>query len=60
MLLPTVIFFLFTLLATAGAYLVTAHHRGRRTGLGVAAASLLFFAILAAGLIALLRSGGAL
>jgi hypothetical protein len=58
--LPTVIFLLFALLATAGAYLVAAHHRGRRAGFGVAAASLLFFAILAAGLIALLRSGGVL
>jgi hypothetical protein len=60
MLLPTVIFLLFTLLSTAGAYLVTAHHRGRLAALGVAAVSLLFFAILAAGLIALLRGGGAL
>jgi hypothetical protein len=60
MLLPTVIFLLFTALATAGAYLVTAHHRSRRAALGVAAASLLFFIILAAGLFALMRSGGVL
>jgi hypothetical protein len=60
MLLPTVIFLLFTLLATIGAYLVTTYHRGRGAGAAVAAASLLFFAALAAGLLALLRSGGAL
>jgi hypothetical protein len=60
MILPGVIFVLFTVLATLGAYLITAHHRGWRAGLAVAAASLLFFAALAIGLVVLLRSGGAL
>jgi hypothetical protein len=60
MLLPTVIFLLFTVISTGGAYLITAHVRSRRAGFAAAAATLLFFVALAAGLLALLRSGGAL
>lgn len=60
MILPSVIFLLFALIATVGAFLLTAHHRGWRSGVAVATVSLLFFAALAVGLVALLRSGGAL
>jgi hypothetical protein len=59
MLLPTVIFLVFALLAAAGAYLGGTRYRGQRTGLAAALAALVFFAALYAGLIALLRSGGA-
>ena len=58
MLMPTVIFLLYALLASAGAYLAVSRHRSRRAGLGVALATLVFFAALFAGVLALLRSGG--
>jgi len=60
MLMPTVIFFAFTALATAGSYLIISHFRSRRAGVGAAVATLLFFAALFAGLIMLMRGGGVL
>ena len=41
--LATVIFLAFALLATAGVYQVTAHFRGHRFAVALAAVSLLFF-----------------
>jgi len=58
MLLPTLLFALFTLLSGAGAYLILAHHRGRRAGWTGAVLTLLFFAALYAGLIVLFHEGG--
>ncbi|HYO15703.1 MAG TPA: hypothetical protein VE685_21100 [Thermoanaerobaculia bacterium] len=58
MLIPTIIFFVFTLLSSVGAYLILAHARGRRAGIVTAVATALFFVALFAGLLALLRSGG--
>lgn len=58
MLIPTIIFVVFTLLSAAGAYLILAHSKGRRAGTVAAAATALFFVALFAGLLALLRSGG--
>jgi hypothetical protein len=60
MLLPSVIFLLFALLAAAGAYLGGARYRGPRGGVVAALAALIFFVALYAGLVVLLRSGGAL
>ncbi|HVT59079.1 MAG TPA: hypothetical protein VHR45_11840 [Thermoanaerobaculia bacterium] len=60
MLLPTILFVLFALLAAAGAYLILSHHRGRVAGIAGALATLLAFAALFWGLLALLREGGAL
>jgi hypothetical protein len=57
---PNLVFWLFALLATAGAYLIAAHHRGRIAGLGAALLTLFFFAAIFAGLVALLRGGGIL
>jgi hypothetical protein len=55
---PNLVFALFALIATAGAYLIAASFRGRRAGLVAALLTLGFFAAVFAGLIALLRSGG--
>ena len=57
--LPSILFLLFTLFATAGAYFLAAH-RGRRAGLLAAALTFVFFVALAAGLYALLHGEGAL
>jgi hypothetical protein len=57
---PTALFGLFAVLASAGAYLITAHSRGRRAGWGVALLAFVLFAALYAGLVALLRGGGVL
>jgi hypothetical protein len=54
MVLPTILFLLFALLSAIGAYLVLAHHKGRVAAVCGAAGTLLFFAILFAGLLALL------
>lgn len=58
MLVPTLIFTIFTLLSSVGAYLILAHFKGWRAGLVAAVATALFFVALFAGLLALLRSGG--
>jgi hypothetical protein len=58
LLIPTLIFILFTLLSSMGAYLILAHSKGRRAGVVAAVATALFFVALFAGLQALLRSGG--
>jgi hypothetical protein len=57
---PNLVFALFALLAAGGAYWIVAGWRGRLAGLAAAAATLVFFAALFAGMTALLRSGGAL
>ncbi|HEY4561669.1 MAG TPA: hypothetical protein VIJ36_01745 [Thermoanaerobaculia bacterium] len=51
-------FGLFMLLSVVGAYLVTAHLRGRRAGIAAAALTALFFGAVLAGLLALIRQGG--
>lgn len=56
--LPLLLFGLFALLSVVGAYLVTAHLRGRRAGIVVAALTALFFGAVLAGLLALIRQGG--
>jgi hypothetical protein len=56
--LPLGLFGLFTLLSVVGAYLVTAHQRGRRAGIVAAVLTALFFGAVLAGLIALIRQGG--
>jgi hypothetical protein len=58
MLLPTVLFLLFTVLSTAGAYWILSRHVSRTAGIWGAVATLLFFVGLYLGLIWLLRSGG--
>lgn len=54
-LLPVVLFVVFALLATAGAYLIAAHFRGRRAGLVAAFVTLAFFIALAAGMWAMVE-----
>ena len=56
--LPLLLFGLFMLLSVVGAYLVTAHLRGRRAGIAAAALTALFFGAVLAGLLALIRQGG--
>jgi ABC-type nitrate/sulfonate/bicarbonate transport system permease component len=58
MFLPVLLFSLFALLSALGAYLVFARQRGRTAGLWAAAATVLFFGVLFAGLLALLRDAG--
>lgn len=58
MLIPTIIFLVFTVLSAVGAYLILAHFKGWRAGAAAALGTVLFFAVLYAGLLALLRSGG--
>jgi hypothetical protein len=58
MMSPNFVFVLFALLATAGAYWITAARRGPLAGLGAALLALIFFVAIFAGLIALVRSGG--
>jgi hypothetical protein len=58
MMSPNFVFVLFALLAAAGTYLIVAHRRGRLAGLGAAMLALVFFAVIFAGLVALLASGG--
>jgi hypothetical protein len=57
---PNLVFALFALLAAAGAYWIAASRRGRLAGFGAALATLIFFAAVFAGMVALLRSGGVL
>lgn len=49
-LLPAILFAVFALLATVGAYLIAVHFRGRRAALVAAVVTLAFFAALAAGM----------
>ena len=58
MMSPNFVFVLFALLATAGAYWITAARRGPLAGLGAALLALIFFVAIFAGLVALMRSGG--
>jgi drug/metabolite transporter superfamily protein YnfA len=58
MFLPVLLFSLFALFAAAGAYLVLTHLRSRKAGVWAAAATLLFFVVLFAGVLALLRHAG--
>ena len=60
MLLPLVLFVLFTVLSTAGAYLILERHKSRAAGVWGAVATLLFFVGLAWALVWLLRGGGVL
>ncbi len=57
--LPFLLFGLFTLFSVVGAYLVTAHARGRKAGILAALLTALFFAGLLFGVLALIRQGGA-
>lgn len=58
MFLPVLLFSLFALFAAVGAYLIVAHLRSRKAGVWAAAATMLFFAVLFAGVLTLLRSAG--
>jgi len=58
--LSFLLFGLFALLSAVGAYLVTAHLRGRRAGIAAAVLTALFFGALFAGVLALMRHGGLL
>jgi 4-amino-4-deoxy-L-arabinose transferase-like glycosyltransferase len=58
--LPRLLFGLFTLFSVAGAYLVTAHTRGRKAGILAALLTALFFVALLLGVLGLIRQGGAL
>lgn len=49
-LLPAILFVVFTLLATVGAWLIVAHFRGRRAGVIAALVTLAFFVLLAIGM----------
>lgn len=60
MLLPLLLFVLFTVLSTAGAYLILARHKSRAAGVWGAVATLLFFLGLAWALVWLMRGGGVL
>jgi len=54
MVMPTILFLLFALLSATGAYLILAHHRGRLAAVCGAVVTLVFFAALFAGVVALL------
>lgn len=58
MFLPVLLFSVFALLSVAGAYLIFSRERSRTAGLWAAAATALFFSVLFAGLVALIRSSG--
>lgn len=58
--LPLTLFCLFALLSVVGAYLATAHLKGRAAGMWAALGTALFFGALFVGLGFLLRSGGIL
>lgn len=58
MLLPVLLFSLFALFAAVGAYLIAAHLRSRKAGVWAAAATVLFFAVLFAGVLTLLQQAG--
>ena len=58
MLLPWILFVLFALLSAVGAYLALANARSRTAGIWGALLTLLFFAVLAVLVLALLRDGG--
>lgn len=56
MLMPTLVFVLFAVITTVGAYLILAHHRGWKAGVLGGVIALLFFAGLFVGILALLKS----
>jgi hypothetical protein len=58
--MPLALFLLFALLSAVGAFLAVSSWRGRAAGAWAGLATTLFFAVLLAGLWALLRSSGAL
>jgi hypothetical protein len=58
--MPLALFSVFALLSVAGASLAAAHWRGRTAGIVAGLLTAAFFAVLLAGLWALLRSGGLL
>lgn len=58
LLLETILYVVFTLLATVGLYLIGAHFHSRRLGLALAVGSLAFFTALAWGLFWLVRTYG--
>ncbi|HEX2644071.1 MAG TPA: hypothetical protein VHU81_13845 [Thermoanaerobaculia bacterium] len=60
MLLPLVLFVLFTVLSTAGAYLVLSRNVSRAAGIWAAVATLLFFVAIAWGLVWMMRGSGLL
>jgi len=58
MFLPIVLFLVFALLSTVGAYLILAHQRSRKAGVWAALGTMLFFGLLFFGLLTLLQSAG--
>jgi hypothetical protein len=55
---PNFLFVAFTGISTLGAYLIIAHHHGRKAGALGGAVTFLFFALLFWGVHTLLRQGG--
>jgi hypothetical protein len=55
--LPSILFLLFAIFSSLGAYFLAAHFRGRASGIVAALLTLLFFAALFLGLLALMPAG---
>lgn len=55
---PTLLFLLFAVLSAAGVYLVVAHHRNRTAAVIGAILTLLFYLVLYAGVLYLIRPLG--
>ena len=56
--LPLALFFLFAILSVVGAFWAVAGWRGRTAGIVAALLTVLFYSVLAAGLVFLLQRGG--
>ena len=54
---PSILFVLFALFSSIGAFLILAHHRSRAAGIVAALLILFFFAVLFLGLLALMPQG---
>lgn len=55
--IPSVLFVLFAVFSSAGAFLIASHHRSRAAGIVAALLTLFFFAALFLALLALLPQG---
>jgi hypothetical protein len=55
--LPSILFILFAVFSSLGAYFLAAHFRGRASGILAALLTLVFFAALFLGLLALMPAG---
>lgn len=52
--LPSLLFTLFAVFSAIGVYLIVAHHKGRRAGILMALATVLFYVALFAGVLSLI------